>query len=126
MNLLSRRDAVEQTLEMVDDRNICTSAITLFYYYKAVGLTCTDLVLHDSNIILQGIFFGANMLSNVRKRRTVLKLIRLLIVFLGFHRITWHLVYAISPSVPALLRDRSVILLIAHLEDDSMFFTPTV
>jgi N-acetylglucosaminylphosphatidylinositol deacetylase len=66
------------------------------------------------------------MFYNILTRRIVLRLIPLLLVSLVCHRIFWHLVCAIAPSVPTFLRNRSIVLLIAHPDDESIFFAPTV
>jgi N-acetylglucosaminylphosphatidylinositol deacetylase len=38
----------------------------------------------------------------------------------------WHLTATLTPQVPATLRNKRIILLIAHPDDESMFFSPTL
>jgi N-acetylglucosaminylphosphatidylinositol deacetylase len=38
----------------------------------------------------------------------------------------WHLTATLAPQVPAILRNKRIILLIAHPDDESMFFSPTL
>lgn len=38
----------------------------------------------------------------------------------------WHLTTAFTPPIPSFLRNKRIILLIAHPDDESMFFSPTL
>lgn len=38
----------------------------------------------------------------------------------------WHLTATVAPPVPSFLRNKRIILLIAHPDDESMFFSPTL